>query len=250
MIVKRGVGVEVFKIKEVSEKINAGESTVRFWRDRYETFIPTIGKGRKRRYTAEGVEVLRLIAELSKEGLSKTEINDILSGDGNIVADPEPIEVKDMPLIDEDKITSLIKESIDENIHPVINNLLNRITNLEALLEKNINIVAMQQKQQLQQQEQIKKTTSNCTQKEQIVEGKEILIKQLQQLPTTEKDKILFDIIDEFGENRQRCADVLNERGIPCGKDGGLWTRKKVNSNLGHAKERAKNKNYISSKIL
>jgi len=243
--------MEAFKIKEVAEKINVGESTVRFWRDRYEIFIPTIGKGRKRRYTAEGIEVLRLIAESSKEGLSKTEINDILSGDGEIIADPEPIEIEDVPLIDEDKITSLIKESINENIHPVISNLLNRITNLETLLEKNINLIVTQQKQQSQQQKQSEEATSKHTPKEQGEEEKEILIKQLlqdkqqvTQLSTIEKDKILFKVINEFGEDRQKCADILNERGIPCGKDGGLWTRKKVNSNLGHAKKRAENKGY------
>lgn len=74
-----------YTIKQIAKEIGAGESTVRFWRDRHENFIPCIGKGRKRRYPQEALETLRFIAECSAEGKNADEITEALSSKYRII---------------------------------------------------------------------------------------------------------------------------------------------------------------------
>lgn len=55
--------MELLTIKDLAQALGIGESTIRFWRDRYADFIPYVGEGKRRRYRPEAVDVLRFIAE-------------------------------------------------------------------------------------------------------------------------------------------------------------------------------------------
>jgi len=68
-----------YTIQEISKLLNVPESTLRYWRDKYEDFIPMVGEGRKRRYKEEAVIVLKRIAELSAEELTAEDIAERLS---------------------------------------------------------------------------------------------------------------------------------------------------------------------------
>jgi len=50
-------------IAEIAQELKLPESTVRYYRDRFADFIPTVGRGRGRKYKPEALEVLRFIAE-------------------------------------------------------------------------------------------------------------------------------------------------------------------------------------------
>ena len=41
---------------QIAKQLNLAESTARFYRDRFEDFIPSIGEGRKKRYKPETIE--------------------------------------------------------------------------------------------------------------------------------------------------------------------------------------------------
>jgi len=63
----------------IAKQLNLAESTARFYRDRFENFIPSVGEGRKKRYKPETVEVLRFIAEGFNRNLTAMVIEDGLS---------------------------------------------------------------------------------------------------------------------------------------------------------------------------
>lgn len=64
---------------QIAKQLNLAESTARFYRDRFEDFIPSIGEGRKKRYKPETIEVLRFIVEGYNRNLTAMDIKDGLS---------------------------------------------------------------------------------------------------------------------------------------------------------------------------
>ncbi|MBP2799567.1 helix-turn-helix domain-containing protein, partial [Escherichia coli] len=50
---------KLLTIAEIAKQLEIPESTVRFYRDRFEPFIPFVGEGRKKRYLPDAAEVLR-----------------------------------------------------------------------------------------------------------------------------------------------------------------------------------------------
>lgn len=66
-------------MSQIAKQLNLAESTARFYRDRFENFIPSVGEGRKKRYKPETIEVLRFIAEGFNRNLTATDIEDSLS---------------------------------------------------------------------------------------------------------------------------------------------------------------------------
>lgn len=70
---------ELLTMAQIAKQLNLAESTARFYRNRFEEFIPSVGEGRKKRYTHETVEVLRFIAEGFNRNLTAMDIKDGLS---------------------------------------------------------------------------------------------------------------------------------------------------------------------------
>lgn len=66
-------------IAEIAKQLQIPESTARFYRDRFEKYIPTVGSGRNKRYRPETAEVLRYIAEAYKRNEPQWQIEDALS---------------------------------------------------------------------------------------------------------------------------------------------------------------------------
>jgi len=44
--------------KDIAQEPGIAESTIRYWRDKYEAFIPHTSKGKRRRYPQEAVPYL------------------------------------------------------------------------------------------------------------------------------------------------------------------------------------------------
>lgn len=68
-----------YTIKRLGELLDIPESTVRYWRDRFNEFIPYSGTGRKRRYPEEALEVLRFICDYSERSANAEDIKEALS---------------------------------------------------------------------------------------------------------------------------------------------------------------------------
>jgi DNA-binding transcriptional MerR regulator len=56
-------GLDLFTLKDIAQRLNLPESTLRKYRDAYPQFIPYVGSGREKRYRAEAEEVFKAIRE-------------------------------------------------------------------------------------------------------------------------------------------------------------------------------------------
>lgn len=70
---------QLLTMAQIAKELNLAESTARFYRDRFEDFIPFVGEGRKKRYKPETVDVLRFIAEGFNRNLTAIDIENGLS---------------------------------------------------------------------------------------------------------------------------------------------------------------------------
>jgi len=66
-------------IADIAKTLGIPESTVRFYRDRFEKFIPSVGSGRQKRYRPETLDVIRYIAEAYKRNEPHWQIEEALS---------------------------------------------------------------------------------------------------------------------------------------------------------------------------
>lgn len=66
-------------IKEIARQLDLPESNIRYYRDRFEEFLPYVGEGRKRRYKPEALDVFRFIVSELRENKSTAEIGKELS---------------------------------------------------------------------------------------------------------------------------------------------------------------------------
>jgi len=67
-------------LSEVAQRLGLPETTIRYYRDRFAPYIPTVGRGRSRRYPPQAVERLRWIIEQLHAGVSAMEIEAQLGG--------------------------------------------------------------------------------------------------------------------------------------------------------------------------
>ena len=68
-------------IKEIADRLGVPESNIRYYRDKYECFLPFVGKGRKRRYRPEAVGVFERIIQAVHEQHSPEQIASALRGE-------------------------------------------------------------------------------------------------------------------------------------------------------------------------
>jgi len=64
----------LFTLRELADRLELPESTVRYYRDAFLDHIPSVGTGRRRRYPPAALAVLRSIAEGYASGLPRTEV--------------------------------------------------------------------------------------------------------------------------------------------------------------------------------
>ncbi|MFW5489129.1 MAG: MerR family transcriptional regulator [Desulfovibrio sp.] len=61
-------GKKLLSIANISRELNIPESTLHYWKNRFAEYLPSIGRGRQRRYRIETVEIFKTISELLKLG--------------------------------------------------------------------------------------------------------------------------------------------------------------------------------------
>lgn len=62
-------------IKEIARHLQVPESNIRYYRDRFEEYIPSIGEGRKKRYKNEALDVFAHIVQGYREEKSTEQIS-------------------------------------------------------------------------------------------------------------------------------------------------------------------------------
>jgi len=71
--------MELLTISDIAKRLGLPESTVRYYRDRFPEYVPSVGDGRRRRYRPEAVDVLRFIADGLRNDRTATDIAEALS---------------------------------------------------------------------------------------------------------------------------------------------------------------------------
>lgn len=62
--------MELLTVAEIARRLNIPESTVRYYRDRFSMYIPSFGEGKSRRYRPETLDIIRIISESLRSGMS------------------------------------------------------------------------------------------------------------------------------------------------------------------------------------
>lgn len=113
--------MELYTIAEIARRLQIPESTVRYYRDRYPEYVPSIGEGRNRRYPPEALEALRAIAETVRAGVPDDIIRDMLRQRFPITVDPQQHEAtpqqQDATTLRkwiEDAVKEAVKQAVDE----------------------------------------------------------------------------------------------------------------------------------------
>jgi DNA-binding transcriptional MerR regulator len=68
----------LLSISAIAKDLGQPESTLHYWKNRFEPFLPSMGQGRHKRFRAEAVEVFRRIGELLRSGMSTEDVREEL----------------------------------------------------------------------------------------------------------------------------------------------------------------------------
>ncbi len=69
----------LYTIRDVARELGLPESTVRYYRNAFSAYLPSVGTGRRRRYPPEAIPLLRLVAEGYAQNRPRAEIEQALS---------------------------------------------------------------------------------------------------------------------------------------------------------------------------
>lgn len=69
---------DLYSIAQISRIIGIPESTCRYYRNHFSEYLPTTGKGRRKKYNSQAIDILRFIADHLRNGSSLTEVAELL----------------------------------------------------------------------------------------------------------------------------------------------------------------------------
>jgi len=81
---------KVLSVAEIARELELPESTVHYWKNRFAQHLPSVGRGRQKRFKPEAVEVFGTISRLLKEGHTARDVMDQLSQAFPLQADTMP----------------------------------------------------------------------------------------------------------------------------------------------------------------
>jgi DNA-binding transcriptional MerR regulator len=80
-------GKKVLSVAEIARELELPESTVHYWKNRFAQHLPSVGRGRQKRFKPEAIEVFGTISRLLKEGHTARDVMDQLSQSYPLQAD-------------------------------------------------------------------------------------------------------------------------------------------------------------------
>jgi DNA-binding transcriptional MerR regulator len=83
-------GKKVLSVAEIARELELPESTVHYWKNRFAQHLPSVGRGRQKRFRPEAIEVFSTISRLLKEGHTARDVMDQLSHSYPLQADAMP----------------------------------------------------------------------------------------------------------------------------------------------------------------
>lgn len=85
-------GKKVLSVAEIARELELPESTVHYWKNRFAQHLPSVGRGRQKRFRPEAVEVFASISRLLKEGHTARDVMDQLAQSFPLQADAVPAQ--------------------------------------------------------------------------------------------------------------------------------------------------------------
>jgi DNA-binding transcriptional MerR regulator len=207
-------GDKLYTIKELAQELDVGESTVRYWRDRYGDFLPSVGQGRKKRYRSTAVDVLRFIQERANRSETAVDIKEALSREfpRNIstVADRDrstaAAQYRSAP--EEQGLTTQFVDQLLERVQGIIQEQNRRMESLETEnRELRERLARLEEKQKTAAPQQQRSAIAAASFRDQVV-------------------AYLIRLRSE-GMSYRAIANRLNGEGIQ-GLRGGIWDGKTV----------------------
>lgn len=83
-------GKKVLSVAEIARELELPESTVHYWKNRFAQHLPSIGRGRQKRFKPEALEIFATISRLLKEGHTARDVMEQLSQAYPLQADAMP----------------------------------------------------------------------------------------------------------------------------------------------------------------
>ena len=125
-------GKKVLSVAEIARELELPESTVHYWKNRFAQHLPSVGRGRQKRFKPEAIEVFGTISRLLKEGHTARDVMDQLSqnyplqadampADGSVAAMPMPANAMEPAMKMAAAIGLEIAKSVGEGIRSVLN---------------------------------------------------------------------------------------------------------------------------------
>jgi DNA-binding transcriptional MerR regulator len=91
---------DLFTLRDLARELSLPESTVRYYRDQFASYLPTVGTGRRRRYPAEALGLLRFVADAYAHNRRREDIESALAevAPGAMEAAEIPVQTEAQPL--------------------------------------------------------------------------------------------------------------------------------------------------------
>ena len=100
---------ELLTLKEIAQQIGVPESNLRYYRNRIDEYLPSVGKGRRRRYYPESAEVFRRTVEMVQEGVSLDRVHRNLASE-------KPVEIEAAGPISQEELIGKIADKLSERL--------------------------------------------------------------------------------------------------------------------------------------
>lgn len=81
---------KLLSVAEIARELELPESTVHYWKNRFAQHLPSVGRGRQKRFKPEAIEIFSIISTLLKEGHTARDVKERLSQDFPLQADAVP----------------------------------------------------------------------------------------------------------------------------------------------------------------
>ena len=69
----------LYAIAAIAKILDQPESTLHYWKNRFDAFLPSVGEGRHKRFRPEALEIFKTIHQLLRQGLSAADVRVELS---------------------------------------------------------------------------------------------------------------------------------------------------------------------------
>lgn len=130
----------LYTIAEIARRLRLPESTIRYYRDRFPEYVPSIGEGRNRRYPQEALDALRAIADAMRSGIPEDIVRDMLRSRFAMTVVPQQYEAtpqqQDAAFRQwiEDAVRRAVAEALEERDRKLIQALEERQKALDEAL--------------------------------------------------------------------------------------------------------------------